>query len=323
MMLAALAFLAPLALAGSTSSDASQVTVPVKAIVDGTVTAGVTDTLPSVKVGPQLSPSLVSIGVQVDAGGAASANTAPQADAAADARPASLAERVVDAAAPAAAPVAAVTLVGLLVFCGTAVQAWLGRAGSLLTRGGRALAGLIGIPLFSRIERSRLMDNPARAHIHEAITQEPGLSLTELAQRTGVAWGTAVHHLRRLESHGLLVSKRQGERRYFIANTPAAAQRSAVSVVMHPTARRIARLLHQQPGIDQTGICLALQLNNPAASKHLGQFEAQGLVVSRRAGRSRVYQPTGALHEALLVVEPALGHAAASPSLFGSLPVAA
>jgi predicted transcriptional regulator len=127
-----------------------------------------------------------------------------------------------------------------------------------------------------------------------------------------------VHHLRRLESHGLVVSKRQGERRYFIANTPAAAQRSAVAVVMHPTARRIAQLVRQQPGIDQTGICLALHLNNPAASKHLGHFEAQGLVVSQRAGRSRLYQPTGALHAALLVAEPA-AHFASSPAPLAGL----
>jgi predicted transcriptional regulator len=174
------------------------------------------------------------------------------------------------------------------------------------------LAGLVGISLFSRIERSRLMDNPARACIHEAITQEPGLSLTELAQRAGIAWGTAVHHLRRLEANGLIVSKHLGQRRYFIANSPAAAQRSAVAVVMHPTARRIAHLVSQQPGIDQTGICAALHLNNPAASKHLGHFEEQGLVLSVRTGRNRTYHPTGGLHSALRLIDPAPASASAA-----------
>lgn len=186
----------------------------------------------------------------------------------------------------------------------------------------RALAALLpSMPLFSRIERGDVLQNPVRARIHEAVQQDPGLSLTELADRAGVAWGTAVHHLRRLEDTGLLVSTNGGgHRRFFAANTPAAAQRSAVAVVLHPTARRIAELVAQRPGIDQAGICDALRLNNPAASKHLGRFERHGLVLSQRSGRSRHYQATGGLHSALVLLDPpnaqapaqALGFALAS-----------
>lgn len=175
----------------------------------------------------------------------------------------------------------------------------------------RALAALVpaAVPLFSRIERDRLLDNPVRARVHEAVAQDPGLSLSDIAARAGIAWGTAVHHLSRLESNGLLVStSRGGHRRFFVANTPAAAQRSAVAVVLHPTARRIAELVAQRPGIDQSGICQALDLNNPAASKHLGRFEAQGLVLSERSGRSRHYHPTGGLRSALVLLDaPAQG----------------
>lgn len=170
----------------------------------------------------------------------------------------------------------------------------------------RALSALVpaAVPLFSRIERDRLLDNPVRARVHEAVAQEPGLSLSDVAARAGIAWGTAVHHLSRLESNGLLVStSRGGHRRFFVANTPAAAQRSAVAVVLHPTARRIAELVARRPGIDQSGICQALDLNNPAASKHLGRFEAQGLVLSQRSGRSRHYHPTGGLRSALVLLD--------------------
>lgn len=169
----------------------------------------------------------------------------------------------------------------------------------------RALGSLLpSIPLFSRIERDRLLDNPVRARVHDAVAQDPGLSMSEVASRAGIAWGTAVHHLRRLEANGMVVSTAErGHRRFFAANTPAASQRSAVAVVMHPTARRIAHLVAQRPGIDQTGICQALSLNNPAASKHLGRFEAQGLVLGLRSGRSRLYHPTGGLQSALLLIE--------------------
>ncbi|MEA3167049.1 MAG: hypothetical protein QOJ26_1933 [Thermoplasmata archaeon] len=220
--------------------------------------------------------------------------------------PSSTLQHVAEIAAPAAAPVAATALLGFLAFGGDGLRALPGRLGSLLGRGWRLLAGLgLAVPLFSRIEQGNLLDNPIRARVQGIIAQDPGLSLSEVTTRAGIAWGTAVHHLRRLESHGKVVSLRQlGHRRYFIANTEAASQRTAMAVVMHPTARRIAELVSQRPGIDQAGICLALGLHNPAASKHLSQFVDQGLVLSSRSGRSKLYQATGGLHSALRLLEP-------------------
>lgn len=219
----------------------------------------------------------------------------------------SLAEQVVDVAAPAAGFSLLALLIGSLVWGVEAMRALPTRIAGLLGKFGRGLLGLVPIvPLFSRIERGSLLDNPIRARVHDVVAQDPGVSLSEVTARAGIAWGTAVHHLRRLEAHGAVVSVTQlGHHRYFVANTPAATQRTAMAVVMHPTARRIAHLVSQRPGIDQTGICQALGLNNPAASKHLSQFEAQGLVLSQRAGRSRLYHPTGGLHSALLLLEPA------------------
>lgn len=180
-----------------------------------------------------------------------------------------------------------------------------GRAGSLV---GRALrASILALPflsLFSRIEKGRILDNPVRSRVHDLVGQEPGITLTAIQARAGVAWGTAVHHLRRLETHGLVVSAQQaGHHRYYLANSAAAARRGAVAVIAHPTARRIAELVAHRPGIDQAAICQTLGLNNPAASKHLSQFALQGLVLSHRAGRFRQYHATGCLHEVLALTD--------------------
>lgn len=221
-------------------------------------------------------------------------------------RPPTLGERAAEAAAPVASAGLVAVALGALAMGGESLRLlqarFLGSLGRLL----RAAAGLlVAVPLFSRIERGAVMDNPQRARVHEVVSQDPGLSLSEIGQRAGIAWGTAVHHLRRLEAHGLVVSIRElGHRRFFIANSAAAAQRSAVSAVMHPTARRIAQYVAHRPGTDQASICQALGLNNPAASKHLGQFESRGLVLSQRAGRSRHYHATSGLHSALLLLEP-------------------
>ncbi|MHB1261113.1 MAG: winged helix-turn-helix transcriptional regulator [Thermoplasmatota archaeon] len=217
-------------------------------------------------------------------------------------------ERVAAVAAPAAGAALLAGLLATLAFGAEGLRMVQARLTDFLGRAVRAIAGaaLAAVPLFSRIERGQVMDNPVRARVHEVIAAEPGLSLSEVSQRAGIAWGTTVHHLRRLETLGVVVSvSRRPHRRYFVANTPAAAQRTAMAVVMHPTARRIAEYVTQRPGTDQAGICQALGLNNPSASKHLSRFEAGGLVLSQRSGRNRHYHATGGLHSALLMLDPA------------------
>lgn len=252
-------------------------------------------------------PVDVSLSVQAEANGEG-VGLGVSTSAVAPAEPPSLGERAAAVAVPVAGAGLVAASLGAVAFGVEGLRAFQLRLTGGIARAVRFIgAGLAGaIPLFSRIERGGALDNPVRARVHDAIAQEPGLSLSDVAQRAGIAWGTAVHHLRRLESLGLVVSTRDlAHHRFFIANTPAAAQRAAVVAVMHPTARRIAEYVTQRPGTDQAGLCQALGLNNPAASKHLGQFEARGLVLSQRSGRSRLYHATGGLHSALQLLEPA------------------
>lgn len=188
------------------------------------------------------------------------------------------------------------------------LRALFARPGARLQQAGRfalrvlPFAPLLG--LFSRIEGQKVLDNPVRAHVHQVVVQDPGLSLEEVRARAGIAWGTAVHHLRRLEDNGLLVSIVQNaRRRYFAANTPASSHRAHVAALSHPTARRLADLVRQRPGLDQGGLCEALGLRNPAASKHLQQLAAHGLVLVERDGRRCRYHPTDALRTAFGILE--------------------
>ncbi|MES2154715.1 MAG: winged helix-turn-helix transcriptional regulator [bacterium] len=235
----------------------------------------------------------------------------------------SLGDQVSAVAVPVAGGAIAAFLLAALAYGIDGVRAGQARLSGLFGRLGRAAAGLVvGLPLFSRIARGKLLDNPVRARVHEVITQDPGLSLSDVRTRTGIAWGTAVHHLRRLEDNGMVVSVSQlSRRRYFAADTPAASQRTAMAVVMHPTARRIANLVSQQPGLDQTAICQTLGLNNPSASKHLRQFAGQGLVLVERDGRSRIYRPTIAMHSALSLLDPVAAVVTIRPTALAATPV--
>lgn len=178
-----------------------------------------------------------------------------------------------------------------------------------------ALGAAGGLGLFSRIERGALLDNPVRARVHDAVVQQPGVTISDVRGRVRIAWGTTVHHLRRLEAHGLLVSIPQGgHRHYFVANTPAATQRTALAALRQPTAHRIAALVAVRPGIDQTALCETLGLNGPSASKHLGQFRVHGLVESQRIGRRTVHRATPGLLAALGMVGQPTSHWTRSPA---------
>lgn len=169
---------------------------------------------------------------------------------------------------------------------------------------GRLLRFLPFAALFSRIDEDTVLDNPVRAHVHQVVVQDPGLSLEEVRSRAGIAWGTAVHHLRRLEDTGLLVSIVQNaRRRYFAANTLASKHRAQLAALTHPTARRLAGLVRERPGLDQTGLCQELGLRNPAASKHLQQLAAHGLLLTQRDGRRVRYHPTDVLHATFGILE--------------------
>lgn len=165
---------------------------------------------------------------------------------------------------------------------------------------GRKLLALPLLGAFSRIQHDDVLENAGRARIHEIIVQDPGLSLQDIQRRAGVAWGTAVHHVRRLEQHGLINSVREGpHRRFFESKTHPAPSIKGAAALFQPTARRIAQLVAERPGLNQARLCQELGVRNPAASKHLGHFESLGFVTATPVGRSKVYHPTLALRFAL------------------------
>lgn len=210
----------------------------------------------------------------------------------------------------------------------SAVSNWMAQVRESLRPAGRAVGRFLKalpflVPLFSRVAPERLLENPVRARVHEAVSSDPGLSLQDVRDRSGIAWGTTVHHLARLERAGYLVSVRHGNhRRFFPANTPVSRSRRELSVLAHPTAHRVAAHVLAEPGTDQKSLCAALGLNNPAASKHLSRMERLGLVSVETVGRSRLYQPTDLLRTTLATMDT-LGGVRPGPAQVEPAPVPA
>ena len=76
-------------------------------------------------------------------------------------------------------------------------------------------------PSFAAV--AALLGDPARANMASALMDGRALTVSELAQTSGVALPTASGHLARLEAAGLLVAEKQGRHRYFRLSGPDVA----------------------------------------------------------------------------------------------------
>jgi DNA-binding transcriptional ArsR family regulator len=180
------------------------------------------------------------------------------------------------------APPAAVAAGGSILAGGLAFAIWLARP--LLASAGSALGSALG--LFSRIEDDDLASHPLRRQAIDFISSNPGASVKDVQRSLGVAWGTAVYHLGRLERAGLVAVRRAGGRagHWPLGQAPP---RGAPA----PTGQALADLVRQQPGLSQAELAELAGIGAPAACKQLRRLEVAGLVSASRVGRTRVYQP--------------------------------
>lgn len=178
---------------------------------------------------------------------------------------------------------------------------------------GLGLLAFLVLPFFSRIDSHRILDNGQRHRVHEAIDQNPGITIKEVVQTLGIGWGTAVYHLKRLETERLIVSERHRQFRRYYKNGSGIAigAKGALAELKHPTTLRLAAQVIQKPGSAQNELCLAAGISAPLASKYLGRMADADLLTRQREWKTVKYFPT-----------PRLVQLMAAPSFFPSAPLA-
>ncbi len=167
-------------------------------------------------------------------------------------------------------------------------------------------AGGLCVPLFSRIQSSRLLDNEVRNRVHDAVANNPGVTIKEIAALCSIGWGTAVYHLKRLETERLIVSERQRQFRRFFKNGGRIMNdsKSAFGELKSPTSHRIAETIRESPGTCQKEVCERVGISAPLAHKYLSRLEDAGLVSAQREWRTVKYFPTPKLQDLLEVAKP-------------------
>lgn len=176
------------------------------------------------------------------------------------------------------------------------MQAFLATGPSWAVKIGRRLAWLGFLPfmfLFSRIHSNKVLEQPVRRKLMNAIEADAALDVDDLRQAAGVSWSTARHHLRHLESHGLVRSIRSGKKRlYFAAGTDESRHRRDMAALGGNARRRVARAVLDVPGTTNAEIAQDLGIKPPSVSHHLHALIDAGFVVAEKVGRQQCLTPT-------------------------------
>lgn len=159
----------------------------------------------------------------------------------------------------------------------------------LLRRDAWRYAALAAVaPLYTRLSRGGVLEHEAREELHRLITAHPGIHYSGLKERTGTNAGALVHHLRTLERHGLVVSRREGPLRRFYA-VGAAPIPAPPAIPTTPVQDRVLALLDEAP-LTQKELAERLGLTQQGVSYHVKTLERKGLLVVRD-GRARRVRP--------------------------------
>jgi len=168
------------------------------------------------------------------------------------------------------------------------------------------LAHALGVPLFSRIQSNKLLDNEVRQRVHDMVVANPGITIKEITGVCAIGWGTAVYHLKRLETERLIVSERNRQFRRYFKNGGGIVNESkaAFGELKNPVTERLAQTIVRSPGSCQKDLCERVGISAPLAHKFLSRLAEAGLISTQREWKKVKYFSTPKLEDLLLLARP-------------------
>lgn len=152
---------------------------------------------------------------------------------------------------------------------------------------GLALLALLGILLYSRLVRSRVLDSATRAQILDAVAAEPGLHASAIRERIGKRGGVGDYHLDVLVREGFLTSlATPGFRRYFVTGKHAPQEMRAIAALREGQNEKLLAIIRANPGIPLQTLALEAGVSVPFASRSVRRLAEAGLVEKVQVGRA-------------------------------------
>ncbi|UCE74327.1 MAG: right-handed parallel beta-helix repeat-containing protein, partial [Methanomassiliicoccales archaeon] len=146
------------------------------------------------------------------------------------------------------------------------------------------------IPLFSRIKKSEMLDQPTRYKIYGYIIGNPGAHFGLIKQDLGIPNGQLVHHIRQLKQVHLIYSTEDGIRkRFYPVDFPKPKTKEHYFTAIQ---EKILRIVKENSGISQKNIASSTGISRQVASYHLTKMEQIGVIIKEVEGRESRYYPS-------------------------------
>lgn len=119
----------------------------------------------------------------------------------------------------------------------------------------------------------------SRKRIYAFVEEHSGTHLREISRKCDLPLGTALYHLDRLETEGLVAVRRDGRyKRYFPAHGLGRREKDLLSAFRHAVPRRIATALLQVGSATQRELCGIIGVSRSTLSFHVNSLIAKGIL---------------------------------------------
>ncbi|MGA1820675.1 MAG: helix-turn-helix domain-containing protein [Thermoplasmatota archaeon] len=147
---------------------------------------------------------------------------------------------------------------------------------------------MVGIGIYSKIKKDRLMDHETRQRIVDFLRENPGAYYSQMRKELDLAHGVLTHHLNILEQQELLFSKQDRSYRRFYLD---GMHRKGPIVV--GKQKEVLEMVRRYPGSSQSEIGRRLDMGRMIVSYHINQLEELGLIFKIKHGRENLIHPAG------------------------------
>jgi DNA-binding MarR family transcriptional regulator len=146
------------------------------------------------------------------------------------------------------------------------------------------------IPLYSRLQKDTLADDPTRQNLLRIIYAEPGANFTQLKEKLGLHNGTLAHHLHILENHKTITSHTSGRQRLFFPFGSESRINISNSLITNVTQKKIISIVKDNPGITQSMISQQLKVSRQKVNYHVNSLVSNSIIKIEKQGRiTRLY----------------------------------
>jgi parallel beta-helix repeat protein len=143
------------------------------------------------------------------------------------------------------------------------------------------------IPLFTRLKRKEILNQPIRERIYGYILGNPGANYGLIKHELSLPNGQLVYHLRQLTVAHLIYSRKDGiKKRFFPVEFP---KPKGPIHYLTETQKNILKVVKKVSGISQKDIAKSVGITRQVAYYHLSKLEKKGLIKIEAQGTERRY----------------------------------